>query len=410
MRRLAPTWAIICLFLLFSSFSFATDSEARTYAPVQQGFVTQGETLPTYVPGVVLVKFTPEALNKATIREAVDKSAGGDAAWTGLASLDGILNGLDVLRVTRLHRTLKNKAEAERLGVHRWYRLDVAVGTDIEAAVSSLASDPNLETAVPDLVAFPAVTPNDPLHQDNWGHNNTGQFPSYDWNAHSHTGPLVGTPGFDTHAQSAWNGTQGFGSPGVVIAILDTGVDSSHPDILQVPGYDYGDGDFDPDDDSADPGHGTACSGVAAAIANNSLGAVGIAGGCSIMPLKVANSAGGLTFSAITDAIYHAADNGADVISMSFGASTTAYAPTDAAIQYAFNAGVTLLAATGNENDTAISYPAVNTNVISVGAASPCGDRKRSSSNSNEVNPDVNTDPNGYTCDGERWCNRWDRY
>ena len=62
-----------------------------------------------------------------------------------------------------------------------------------------------------------------------------------------------------------------------------------------------------------------------------------------------------------------------------------------------------LLAATGNENMSTISYPAINAYVIGVGAASPCGDRKRSSSSSQEVNPGVDTDPLGYTCDGERW-------
>ena len=76
---------------------------------------------------------------------------------------------------------------------------------------------------------------------------------------------------------------------------------------------------------------------------------------------------------------------------------------TDAAINYAYNAGCTILAATGNENASTISYPAVHANVIGVGAASPCGERKRSSSSSTEVNSGVSTDPNGYTCDGERW-------
>ena len=64
---------------------------------------------------------------------------------------------------------------------------------------------------------------------------------------------------------------------------------------------------------------------------------------------------------------------------------------------------MTILAATGNENASTISYPAIHQDVIGVGAASPCGDRKRSSSSAAETNSGVNTDPNGYTCDGERW-------
>ncbi len=138
-------------------------------------------------------------------------------------------------------------------------------------------------------------------------------------------------------------------------------------------------------------------------MANNSLGTAGIAGGCSIMPLKAANSAGSMYFSAIQNAIYYAADNGADIISMSLGAAISSDSATDSAILYAHNAGVTILAATGNENASTISYPAINTYVIGVGAASPCGERKRSSSSSGDLNPGVSADPNGYTCDGERW-------
>jgi len=332
MKRIAPICALICLLMLFASFSFAADYESRTFAPVQDGFVTEAQIVPTFAPDRILVKFTPEGLSNAIIREVALNNAGGDAAWTGLVSLDAVLNGLDVSRISRMHGDLKNKAAAEKLGTYRWYLVEVPIGTDIEAGVASLAADPNVEFAEPDLYAFPAATPNDPLHQDNWGHNNTAQLPDFDWGGTwSHTGPPVGTVGFDTKAQSAWGGSQGYGSASVVIAILDSGVDSSHPDLRQVAGYDYGDGDNDPDDDSADPGHGTACAGVAAAIANNSLGAVGIAGGASIMPLKVSNSGGSLTFSAIANAIYHAADNGADVISMSFGAATDSYAPVDAA-------------------------------------------------------------------------------
>jgi hypothetical protein len=107
-------------------------------------------------------------------------------------------------------------------------------------------------------------------------------------------------------------------------------------------------------------------------------------------------------FSYINNAIYYAADMGAKVISMSLGASSQD-AANQTACTYAWNKGAVVLAATGNENNSVISYPAANANVVGVGAASNCGDRKRSSSNSSEVNPGVYTDPNGYTCDGERW-------
>jgi len=75
------------------------------------------------------------------------------------------------------------------------------------------------------------------------------------------------------------------------------------------------------------------------------------------MPLKVATSGGSMYFSAIENALYYAADNGADVISISLGAYVSSDPGTDAAINYAYNAGCVILAATSNDNDNVISYP-----------------------------------------------------
>jgi subtilisin family serine protease len=227
---------------------------------------------------------------------------------------------------------------------------------------------------------------------------------SFCWNCGGHPGGSpVGTPGFDGNAQTAWDAPQGHGSSQVSIAIIDSGVDVGHPDLNQIAGYDYGDNDSNADDNSAQLGHGTACAGVAAAINGNGLGTAGVAGGCRIMPLKVANSQGSMFFSAIANALIFSADNGADVASLSLGANVSNDSQTSSAISYAHSSGVTILAATANSNSSTLAYPANHQLVIGVGAASPCGDRKRSSSNSGEVNPGVATDPNGYTCDGERW-------
>ncbi len=307
------------------------------------------------------------------------------------------------MRISRPYEQMKNIKTANELGLERWFMVETDGSADALALANRLRDDRSIEAATVDWVAFPAAIPSDPLYDDHWGHNNTSQMISYDWSVHDHTGPTVGTVGFDANAQTAWDGAQGYGNSSIVIAILDSGVEVGHPDLTQVTGYDYGDNDSNPDDDSSSPGHGTACAGVAASKANNGLGATGIAANCAIMPLKVANSAGTMYFSSIQNALYYAADNGADIASMSLGAAITSDSATDDALLYAYNAGVTILAATGNENASTISYPAINQYVIAVGAASPCGDRKRSSSNSSEVNSGVNTDPNGYSCDGERW-------
>jgi PKD repeat protein len=385
--------------------AFGAEPAPRAFAPVQNGPSQQLETVLPYAQDRIFIKFTPEGMSRARIAVGGEKGTGARGPSTGLPSLDAALTEVGVRRIQRRHGSLQNRDLAGRLGLDRWFRLDLPPGTDIAALTARLAADTDLEAAEPDWRAFPAVTPDDPLLADHWGHRNFGQLPAFSWGGSwSHTGAPVGTPGFDAGAHDAWGAAQGFGDPDVVIAILDSGVDTSHPDLRLTPGYDFGDDDDDPDDDSARPGHGTACAGVAAAVADNHLGIAGIAGGCSVMPLKVADSTGAIMFSYVIDALYHAADNGADVVSMSFGiAGLDSYGAADDALAYAHDSGVTLLAAVGNENSSALNYPANNAHVIAVGAASPCGDRKRSSSNAADVNPGNNTDPNGYTCDGERW-------
>ncbi len=394
----------LLLVLLFVLGASAQSVGPRHFSPVQKGFVTAGQSVVPYAPDRILVKFTEGSLGSSKLNIDLQRGSAASGIITGIASVDELNRQVGVLKIIRPFIEPADQIEAARLGVDRWFMLELLAGSDIPAVVARYSADPNIEYATPDWVAFPMVVPTDPMYAQHWGHNNTGQLPGYDWGGTwDHTGPPVGTPGFDANAQAAWDGSQGFGSPSIIVAIIDTGVDLDHPDLSVVTGYDFGDNDSNPDDNSAAAGHGTCTSGVAAALVNNGLGACGAAPACKIMPLKVANSAGTMYFSSIVNAIYYAADNGAHIISMSLGAAIASEPSTDAAIQYAYNAGVTILAATGNENNSTISYPAINTYVIGVGAASPCGDRKRSSSLTSELNPGVYPDSHGYTCDGERW-------
>jgi subtilisin family serine protease len=381
----------------------SADPPGVPFAPVQRGFQPNAPTVPAHVPGRVLVKLTASARGASRLPARLRFDQLLPDRTVGLTSIDRVLTEGGALSLRRPTIEPANVAEAQRLGIDRWLRIDLAAGRSATDMVERLSRLPEVEAVTLDWIAFPAVVPSDPMHSMHWGHNNTAQLLSYNWTNHNHeTGSPVGTSGFDTNAQVAWNGTQGFGSSSVLIAIIDSGVQAGHPDLLQVTGWDFGDNDSNPDDNSSQAGHGTACSGIAAAR-TNSLGTAGIAAGCSIMPLKVANSAGTMSFTSIQNALMYAADHGANVISMSLGAAITSDPATDNAITYAWNAGCVILAATGNENKSTISYPAIHSLVIGVGAASPCGDRKRSSSLSSEVNPGVSTDPNGYTCDGERW-------
>jgi PKD repeat protein len=395
----------ICLLLILSPFfgALAADTSPREFAAVQKGFVPRGEKVLPYAPDRIMVKFKRSSIDKSNLKLGLQGSGLLPDAATGLSTLDVIGKEAGVRKISRAYIPMSNRALAERLGADQWFRIDLENAKNIPELVRRYEEDPNVEYAKPDYRAFPAAVPSDPYYDDHWGHNNTSQMISYDWSTHTHTGPTVGTPGFDSNAQNAWDVT--YGDPNVIIAIIDSGVDIDHPDLNLVAGYDFGSGDSNPDDDSGQPGHGTCCAGVAASTANNGIGTCGIAPGCRIMPCKIANNQGSMYFSYIDNALYWAADNGADVISMSLGAYADPgdLPATDAALQYAWNAGCVILAATSNDNYSYISYPANSPYVIAVGAAAPCGGRKRSSSSSLECNPGVATDPNGYTCDGERW-------
>lgn len=373
-----------------------------------------------YRPGVLVLQFTEEAVKAASFSMQRDRQG---MTRTGLVSVDALVSKYGVSSINRdgMYQP-RNANLARAVGEDRIYYAYLPVGVDVENAAKEFSIDLSIAAANPDWEVYPTAIPNDPLHANHWGHNNTAQMPAYNWSTGQHNGPPVGLVGFDAKAHNAWDGTQGYGNSSVIIAIIDGGVNWSHPDLRiwvnddpidgidndangyvdDIRGWDFGSNDNNPDDNATNAGHGTACAGVAAAIANNSIGVAGIAGGATIMPLKAANNAGTMYYSYINSAVYYAADNGAHIISMSLGSSGQD-AANNTACTYAWNAGSVVLAATGNENKTTISYPAGNTNVIAVGAASPCGERKRSSNLSTEVNPGVSTDPNGYTCDGERW-------
>jgi subtilisin family serine protease len=404
MRRRHQAIALTALasLLTFASLVRADDKAVRPFAPTQDGFVASSAGVLPYAPDRLLVQLTPAALHASRLEGLTDKTMA--AADIGLATLDRLAATANVRAIKRAYDTRRDPARSTAAGVERWFQMNFETTRDMADLAREFAADPAVASVSVDWRAFPAAVPADPLYPNHWGHNNTAQLPGLDWGGtYRHTlATRVGTVGLDANAQAAWDGSQGYGASNVIVAIIDSGVDLDHPDLTCVTGYDFGDNDPNPDDDSGAAGHGTCCAGVAAAT-NNNLGCAGIAAGCRIMPLKVANSAGAMYFSAIQNALYYAADHGADVISLSLGAAITSDPATDAAITYAYNAGCTILAATGNENRSVISYPAIHAKIIGVGAASPCGGRKRSSSLASEVNPGVSTDRRSYTCDGERW-------
>ena len=203
------------------------------------------------------------------------------------------------------------------------------------------------------------IVPSDPLFAQQW---NMVQIQA--------GGP--GTTGWDIST----------GAAGVVIAVLDTGCDRTHPDLNFASGINVGtlSGDGSP---VAGGGHGTCCAGIVAGIFNNGAGVSGVAGNCRIMALARQNS----TDVEAAVGINYAADNGARVLTMSFGryAPGEGFGPTgwdftiiDPAIVHAVNdMDCVLVAATGNEDTGTVNrYPARHPLVIAVGASDQADNRK----------------------------------
>lgn len=156
------------------------------------------------------------------------------------------------------------------------------------------------------------------------------------------------------------------GSSSVTIAILDSGVDLGHEDLAGriVAGYDFVNNDSVPQDDF---GHGTLVAGIAAASGNNGTGVAGVSWRARIMPLKVLNNSGGGSYANVAAGILWAADHGAQVINLSLGGAAPSVTLQDAVL-YAYNKGILLVAASGNNGGAQVLYPARYPEVMAVGA------------------------------------------
>ena len=237
--------------------------------------------------------------------------------------------------------------------------LQVDAGTVMEWVVR-LSALPGVEYAEPDYVAWAAHIPNDPLYSPY-------QWNFLDWGRTSGSA----TSNFGVQGESAWNTTRG---ATIVVAIVDTGVAYENfgsfvqaPDLAGqtfVSPKDYVNNDTHANDDN---GHGTHVCGTVMQATDNSVGVAGLAHGCKVMPVKVLNSSGSGSHSQIADGIRWAANNGAHVINMSLG-SGSGSTTLQSAVDYAWNAGKVLCAASGNGGSSKVSYPARYANCIAVGA------------------------------------------
>ncbi|MHC4797210.1 MAG: S8 family peptidase, partial [Planctomycetota bacterium] len=276
------------------------------------------------------------------------------------------------------HKRLKN--------IHRTH-LPASLAP-IEAA-KQLAADPAVEWAEPNYYRYTQLYPNDPYYVSQW-----------------HL-PKIGAP-------SAWDTIPG--ARDAIIAIIDSGVQWDHPDLMNNiwinPGEDHdplgviGPEDFDgvdddqngyvddirgwdfvsvaagevyqgedpgpPDNDPMDVlGHGTHVYGIVGAVGNNGVGVTGICWDINLMPVRAGYKdyvgRGVLQISDVVNALVYAADNGAHIVNMSFGGYAASYTER-VAIDYCAAAGVLLVAAAGNDATDEPIYPAGFTNVMAVAA------------------------------------------
>jgi thermitase len=164
------------------------------------------------------------------------------------------------------------------------------------------------------------------------------------------------------------------GSASVKVAVLDTGIDNSHPDLPTVAQQkDFVNADNNAEDDF---GHGTHVAGIIGASTNNGVGVAGENWSVSLMAGKVCDAYGSCTWTAVADGIVWAADNGANVINMSLGGSSGSTTLKNA-VDYAWNRGVVIACSAGNNGTNMKTYPASYTNCIAV-AATDKNDRKAS--------------------------------
>lgn len=194
-----------------------------------------------------------------------------------------------------------------------------------------------------------SAIPNDPAYAYQWGHH-------------------------CIDAEAAWDQPSLSSNPAVIVAVIDTGIDWNHPDLVdQVDtsiDYDFVNDDADAMDDN---GHGTHCAGIIAAGFNNSTGIAGLQD-VTLMGVKGFDSNGSGWNSIIANALIYAANNGANVISLSWGGYQSSRALAQATL-YAYNKDIVLVAAAGNDNTSLKHYPSAYPWVVGVGALVNCTHR-----------------------------------
>lgn len=256
------------------------------------------------------------------------------------------------------------------------------------SVIEELNSNPMVEYAEPNYIYTISATPNDPNYGKLWGLSNSGQ---------KDPSGKQGLAGIDINAEKAWDVTTG--SKNVIVAVIDTGVDFTHPELVDnawvntaeaqgktgvdddgngfvddIHGYDFANDSGNVIDDH---GHGTHCAGTIGGNGNNSAGVAGVNWSVRIMGLKFMTKEGSGSLANAIKSIDYARAAGAHIMSNSWGGGSFSVA-LEKAIKDANDAGILFVAAAGNSTqntDNRPSYPASYEvdNVVSVAAVDNSG-------------------------------------
>ena len=318
-----------------------------------------------FAKGELIIKFKQEVG-----KISPEHTAG--IASVGIPSVDIIFNKVGVTQIKKVFKQKQLPVNKALPNLTQIYYLSLSLDADIESVARELSQNANVEYAEPRYIYELYDVPDDPLYSDQWYL------------------PII-------NASDAWDISQG--DTNVVIGIIDTGVDWTHPDLADNININEGESGLDangnnkrangidddnngyiddwhgwdfcgedgntPDNDPMDIyGHGTHCSGIASAVTNNEIGVAGLGRTCQIMPIRVIYY-GALLYG--PEGIVYAADNGCDIVNLSWGGDPPSAFLNDA-IQYAHQSGTFVIAAAGNDDTSEKKYPASYTNVFSVAA------------------------------------------
>lgn len=345
-----PAWAGLASLFLAASLSAtaAGPDEAQTKFFPREPLPKNSLGLPAHAPNTVLVAFQPAVSRKDRYR---------------------------------LFEQLGLKVDKKALNPY-FFRLHLSKealgrGATVESTLKSLLVDDRVRVAERDWkVSIQQTYPNDARFSELWGMHNTGQ-----------TGGSVDA---DIDAPLAWANQTG--SSSVKVAVIDTGIDYTHPDLAancwvnpgeisgngidddgngyidDVRGYDFVNGDGDPMDDHS---HGTHCAGTIGAKGNNGIGVVGVCWNVSLIGVKFLSAGGGGSTSDAILSVDYARIVGANVMSNSWGGGGFSQLLLDAILR-AESAGILFTAAAGNSGsnlDSSAFYPASYLTNLSTGMA-----------------------------------------